>query len=518
MSGLIHHAKQSPSRPAFVLGDGEFVETYGELEARSRHIALWLRGLGLMEGDCVAALLGNIPSFFDIYWATQRLGLYLTPLNWHLSAPEIAYIVENCDARVLIAGAGVGEVAAPLPSLLAGQLDGSYSVEGTVDGYRPLEPELARVPLTALEGQRAGSVMLYSSGTTGKPKGIRKALPDCAFDDPAWTQAQPRFVRLFGFDEHDRYLCPAPLYHAAPMRSCAAMQVLGATVHVMPKFDAVAALRTIERERITVSQWVPTHFRRLLDLPNEVRSDFDVSSLRVAVHAAAPCPRHVKEAMIDWWGPVLLEYYAGTEGGGTLIDSHEWLVHPGSVGRPWSGVDVRILDNNDAEVAVPGTVGAIYFRDRGAGITRFEYHKDQGKSAQVYRGEWFTLGDLGYRDADGFLYLTDRQSDMIISGGVNIYPQETENCLLMHPGVADAAVIGVPDEAMGEAVRAVVVVRAGQRADAAFGEELIRYARSQIAHYKCPRGVEFVDTLPRTETGKLQRRVLRDRHRETVAA
>lgn len=510
MPSIIEVAERDPDRLAVVYGNGEVRETYGELEARSRRIAHLLRGWGLEEGDGVAVLLGNDDEFFDLYWASIRLGLYFTPVSWHLSGDEVRYIVDNSDARVLVASARFDKVAAEAAAG-APELVRRLALHGEIEGFQRYEEALADVPEEApLDGQREGSVMLYSSGTTGRPKGVRSPLPGRDFGDPAAGLAASGLSLLFGFREGDRYLSPAPLYHAAPLAFSAGQHRIGATAVVMRRFDAEEALRTIQEQRVTTSQWVPTHFKRLLELPEERRAHYDVSSLRVAVHAAAPCPIPVKRAMIAWWGPILLEYYAGTEGGGTLIRSEEWLERPGSVGRHWAGGKVFILDENDEEIAEPGREGTIYFPASPDPAARFRYHKDDAKTAGSYRGDRFTLGDVGYLDEDGYLYLTDRRSHMIISGGVNIYPQETENALLSSPLVHDVAVIGVPDDEMGEAVKAVVVPASGSEPGPALAQELIDYCRGQIAHYKCPRSVDFVDALPRTPTGKLLKRQLRD--------
>jgi len=512
MVNLIDRAIATPDRLAYVIADTEFSESYAELEARSRAMAHGLRGLGLRAGDTVAFLMDNCEQFFDVYWATQRIGLYLTPINWHLGPAEVAYILENSEARLLVASAGV-ETAARVRDEAPASLGEFWSVGGEIPGFSALETIVRSIDAQgALEGQVPGSVMIYSSGTTGFPKGIRKPLPPTEFRDDDFAESQTRFIRLFGFRDGDRYLCPAPLYHAAPLRSCAATHCLGGTVYAMTRFDAEQALEIVERHRIEASQWVPTHFKRLLSLPDSVRAAHSLTSLRVAVHAAAPCPVPIKRRMMDWWGPILTEYYAGTEGGGTLIRSDEWLEHPGSVGRPWNGVELALFGDGDDIVTGPGEEGAIYFRDRlGA---KFHYHGDEEKTRSVYRGDWFTLGDIGYRDAGGFLFLTDRQSNMIVSGGVNIYPQEAENCLMAHPKVYDVAVIGVPDEDMGEQVKGVVIPAQAQFEASALEAELIEYCRIHLAGYKVPRGIDFTDSLPRTETGKLLKRKLRDRYRE----
>jgi fatty-acyl-CoA synthase len=512
MAGLLAHSRIRPNQAALIFGDGQFVETYAQLESRSRRIALALRALGLREGDCVAMLVGNSPPLFDLYWATQRIGLYLTPLNHHSTATELAYILDNCDARMLIASADLAALASEAVRACP-TLEFRFCVDGDLEGFRPLEEAVAVIDSSApLEEQIAGSVMIYSSGTTGRPKGIRRGLPRKAFDDRSYVDGTTLVMRTFGFQPEDVYLCPAPLYHAGPLRSCTAMHMLGATLVVMHRFDAEAILRVISERAVTVAQMVPTHFKRLLELPAEIRARYPHNSLRTVVHSAAPCPPDVKRAMIAWWGPILLEYYAGTEGGGCLINSAEWLQRPGSVGRPWQGLSVAVFDNTLQPVSTPRTEGAFYFRNHPGGVPNFAYYKDPERTAAAYNGDWFTLGDIGYLDEEGFLYLTDRQTNMIISGGVNIYPQEVEDILAGHPEVRDVAVIGVPDEDMGEAVKAVVVPATLSTPGMALAQELIAYARSRVASYKCPRSVDFVDSLPRTPTGKLQKRLVREQY------
>jgi fatty-acyl-CoA synthase len=509
---LIDFAEQAPDRPAVVYGNGESVETYAELERRSRRVAHLFRAWGLEEGDCVAVLLGNEDEFFDLYWGAIRSGLYFTAVNWHLSGPEVSYIVDNCDAKVFIASARFDKIATEAAAA-APKLTRRVVCHGELEGFEGFDQAIAKVaPDAPLENQREGAVMLYSSGTTGQPKGVRNPLPRKPFGDPAVTLQAAGFAGFFGFQEGDRYICPAPLYHAAPLAFSAMQHRLGSTVVVMRRFEAEEALRVIQDQQVTISQWVPTHFKRMLQLPAEVRERYDHSSLRVAVHAAAPCPIPVKRAMIDWWGPVLVEYYAGTEGGGTLIRSDEWLQKPGSVGKHWAGGKVFVLDEEGNELAEPGKEGAIYFPASPDPEARFKYHKDAEKTRNTYRGDLFTIGDIGYVDEDGYLFLTDRQSNMIISGGVNIYPQETENCLMSNTKVHDVAVIGVPNEEMGEEVKAVVIPADGVSAGAELEQELIDYTRSQIAHYKCPRTIDFADELPRTETGKLQKRLIKQRY------
>jgi len=512
MYTLLPHATKHPDRPAVIYGNAEFVESYGALEERSRRIAHVLRSWGLEPGDCVAVLIGNDDCFFDVYWACHRIGLYFTPVNWHLQRDEVEYVVENCDAKAFIAHARFADVAATIPARVA-RLAVSASVGGSIPGFVPLEDAVASAPQDEPLGEELeGSVMLYSSGTTGRPKGVRRPLARVPAGDPKTTITAVGLLLLFGMKEGDVYLSPAPLYHAAPLAFASSQHRVGATSVIMRRFDAEEALRLIQDQRVTTSQWVPTHFKRLLSLPEERRRRYDVSSLRVAVHAAAPCPIAVKEAMIDWWGDAIMEYYAGTEGGGTLIRASEWLAHKGSVGRHWAGGKVHILDEDGGEITEPNREGAIYFEAPPDPAARFNYYKDEKKTAGTYRGDLFTIGDIGYLDAEGYLFLTDRQSNMIISGGVNIYPQETESHLVTHPKVHDVAVIGVPNEEMGEEVKAVVVPAAGVAPGPALADELIEFCRAHIAHYKCPRTIDFTDALPRTETGKMQKRKLRDRY------
>lgn len=512
MTTLTKFSAETPDKPAVIYGDGEYIETYAELERRSRRIAAALRETGLEHGDCVAVMLANDNDFFDIYWACHRVGLFFTPINWHLQVDEIEYIVDNCDAKVLFAHARFAEIAnkatASNPRLVA-----RISVEGSIEGFTSLSDWIQEIPEVPDLGEEfEGSVMLYSSGTTGRPKGVRRELVKVPPGDPKTNATSIGLAALFGMNADDIYLCPAPLYHAAPIAYTSGQHRLGATAVVMRQFDAEEALRFIETHKITTSQWVPTHFHRLTRLPEETKRRYDLSTLRLAVHAAAPCPIPLKEEMIEWWGDAIVEYYAGTEGGGTIIRADEWMKHKGSVGRSWGQVQVHILDADGAEVVEPNVDGDIYFEAPKDEKMRFAYHKDSEKTAETYRDNLFTLGDVGHLDADGYLYLTDRRSHMIISGGVNIYPQETEDLLIMHPKVDDVAVIGVPNEEMGEEVKAVVVPVDASQAGPALAQELIDFCRESIAHFKCPRSIDFVLELPRTETGKMAKRKLRDRY------
>jgi len=496
----------APDHPAVVMGASGEVITHGELEARSQRLAQLLHAQGLRPGDHLAVLMENHPRYFEVFWAAMRSGLYVTPINWHLKAEEAGYIVEDCGASALVTSKALEPVATELAPHL-GNVRVRLVVDGPVEGYERLEDAVAAYPAEPLDEEVEGAWMFYSSGTTGRPKGILPPLSGAPFGSqmPALPMAMQM---LYGFSGETRYLCPAPLYHAAPLGWSTSTQRIGGTVVVMERFDPEDALALIERERVTHAQLVPTHFVRMLKLPEERRSAFDLSSLQVAIHAAAPCPVEVKRQMLDWWGPIIHEYYAGSEGNGMCaIGPEEWLEHPGSVGRPLSGT-IHILDE-DGEALPPGEPGQIWFESGAV----FEYHNDPEKTKGAFneRG-WSSLGDVGYLDEDGYLYLTDRISHMIISGGVNIYPQEIEDLLTMHPAVADVAVIGVPDPEMGEQVKAVVQPADPAQAGPELEAELIAACRARLAGYKCPRSVDFVDELPRLPTGKLLKRELRLRY------
>ncbi|MFV2174548.1 AMP-binding protein [Actinomadura sp. LOL_016] len=501
-------AAQSPDKPAVIMAGSGRTVTYRELNEESNRLAQLLRAEGLRPGDHIAFMLENHPLYLAIAWAAQRSGLYYTAVSSRLGPDEVAYIVGNCEAKVFVGDASIPAVAQNPPDVPLRLLLG-----GTAPGYESYEERVAAHPATSIEDECEGVDMLYSSGTTGRPKGVKPALSK----EPMGT-AGPLFQlisMLFQPDADSVYLSPAPLYHAAPLRYCLTFQRFGATVVVMERFDPEQALAAIEKYGVTHSQWVPTMFIRMLKLPDETRARYDVSSLRAAVHAAAPCPVPVKERMIDWWGPILHEYYAGTEGNCFVYtDSEDWLTHKGTVGRAVLG-QVHVCDEDGEEVP-PGTPGTLYF---GEGPT-FEYHGDEGKTAASRdpkgRG-WSTLGDVGYVDEDGFIYLTDRRAYMIISGGVNIYPQESENVLAVHPKVADVAVLGVPDPEMGEAVKAVVQPLRMDDAGPELEAELIAYCRDRLAHYKCPRSVDFRAELPRHPTGKLYKRLLKDEYWKDAA-
>ncbi len=499
------HAKSTPDKAAYIMvGSGEQV-TYRQLDEASNRGAQLFRSLGLVPGDGIAIFMENHARFFEICWAAQRSGLIYTAISSRLTAAETEYIVSDSGAKVLVTSHAKRDVAAELAKPLSG-LTARYMVGGEAQDFGSWEDAVAAHPATPVADEVEGTDMLYSSGTTGRPKGVKLALSG----KPAGTPPALLLLLqgLYKASEQSVYLSPAPLYHAAPLRFTMNMLRLGSTCVIMESFDAQRSLELIERHRVTHSQWVPSMFVRMLKLPERERAPFDVSSLQVAIHAAAPCPIAVKEQMIDWWGPVLHEYYAGTEGNGfTAIDSEEWLAHKGSVGRPLVGT-VHILDEDGKELPV-GAEGGIYFEGGG----QFTYHNDPEKTRASHneRG-WSTLGDVGRVDEEGYLYLTDRKAHMIISGGVNIYPQETEDVLVTHPKVADVAVIGVPNEDFGEEVKAVVQPVDMADAGPDLERELIEYAQAKLSKLKVPRSIDFEAELPRHATGKLYKRLLKDRY------
>ena len=499
------HARANPDKPAIVMAASGETITYAELDRRSNQVAQLLRSRGIGIGDTVAMCLENHPWFFCLAWGFQRAGVHYVGISSRLTAPEVAYILSDSGASMLFGSAYLAPVLDELARIAPDVPQLRFDTPGPISG----EAAIAAMPAEPIRDQRAGTDMLYSSGTTGRPKGVRIPLPeDPAIDAP--NVLMQLAMAAYGLSDRSVYLSPAPLYHAAPLRWSMTIHKLGGTVVVMEKFDPEATLATIEQYAIDAGQFVPTHFVRMLKLPAEARAKYDVSTLKCAIHAAAPCPVPVKRAMIEWWGPVLFEYYAGTEGNGsTFITSPQWLEKPGSVGKALSGI-VHICDEQGDEVPT-GSEGQIFFEPTDPTAQPFEYHNDPVKTAESRNKHgWTSLGDVGRLDEDGFLFLTDRKSFMIISGGVNIYPQEIENLLVTHPKVADAAVVGGPDADMGE--RVIAVVQPLDMADAgpAFAEELLAYLAPQLSRLKLPRQIDFMEQLPREATGKLYKRHLRD--------
>ena len=492
------HAARRPDLPALITPTE--IVTYGELNRRANRLARALRRRGLQRGDAVALLSSNRVEFVEVLLATQRAGLRLTTVNWHLTADEAGYIVDDCEARAFIAEARFVDVAGGAAEA-APRATVRLAVGGSIDGFEAYGAAVSPEPGEDLPDPELGSQMLYTSGTTGRPKGV--------FRDEASLATAVTLARA-AYRDGNVHLLTGPLYHAAPLLfSLNAPLIAGVTVVVMPNWDPEEALRLIERHRVTHTHMVPTMFHQLLVLPDDVRARYDVSSLHNVLHGAAPCPVGVKQRLIEWWGPVVNEYYAATEGLGTWVDARTWLRKPGTVGKP---VDDQVVVGDEAGNRMPpGEVGLVWLK---ASEVPFEYFKDPAKTESSYRDSHFTLGDMGYIDDEGFLFLTDRSANLIISGGVNIYPAEVDAVLLEHPAVADAAVIGVPNDEWGEEVLAVIEPREGVTPDADLADELVAFCRDRLAHYKCPRRVEFVDRLPRQDNGKIYKRLLRDRYRE----
>jgi fatty-acyl-CoA synthase len=501
------HARNAPDKAAYVMSPSGTVVTYAELDDRSLRGARALRRWGVNPGDHIAVFMENNHHYLQIVWAAQRAGVILTPISSHSKVPEVKYILENSDSKVLI-------VSGKMRSLAAELRDHARSaaifaiVNGAAPGYESWEAALEREAPEPLADESAGALMMYSSGTTGAPKGVY----------PKWQPHRPitymepgqqLIKKYFGFDRDTVFLSPAPLYHAAPLVANLVVMFQGGTSVIMERFDTEESLELLERHSVTHSQWVPIMFVRMLKLPAEVRARHRFAAHRGAIHAAAPCPKEVKLQMIDWWGGILQEYYSSTENVGmTVLDTSQWLGHQGSVGRPF-GCKLHILDDDGAELAA-GEVGNVFFETAAAG---FEYYKEPEKTrASMNAAGWVTVGDIGYLDGEGYLYLTDRKNFMIISGGVNVYPQEVENVLILHPRVADVAVFGVPSEEFGEAVKAVVQPRDAADTGADFAQELIGWCKQRLSGIKCPKTIDFARELPRLENGKLYKREIAQRY------
>ena len=496
-------AAERPHEPAVIMAATDTVITWADLDARSNQVAHLLRDSGLQRGDHMAIVMDNDERFLEIAWAGLRSGLYVTAINWHLTADEASYIVNDCEAKVVFTTDAIAEVAAGMveqtPNVRRRLMTGD-----AIEGHEALVPAIVDHPTTPIADESAGETMLYTSGSTGRPKGVLAHLPEVtpwqvSPDHPAVANVP----NPYGFGTDTVYLSPAPLYHAAPLGFCRRVHFRGGALVVMDRFDARRALSTIERYGVTHSQWVPTMFVRLLEIPEEERATYDLSSHRCAIHAAAPCPVPVKQQMIEWWGPIIEEYYAGSEAvGATRITSEEWLAHPGSVGK---ANGIAVLDENDDELPA-GQEGAIHFIP----IRSIEYKGDPDKTAEAHSKQGYvSIGDIGYVDDEGYLFLTDRKSFMVISGGVNIYPRESEDVLIMHPAVADVGVFGIPHPDLGETVHAAVQLQPGVEGTDELVEELLAYCREHLTTYKCPRTLDFHDELPRLPTGKLYKHQLR---------
>lgn len=500
------HAANEPDKPAIIMAATGNVLTYADLDAEANRVSQLFYALGLRPGDHVAFCMENHERFLPLAWGAHYAGLIYTALSSRLTTEEMEYIISNCEAKVFVTSMYKADQAAELVDLMPG-VSHRFMIDGVIEGYDGYEDAIAAQPATPLENRVAGADMLYSSGTTGKPKGV---LPSRSVEplETATHSVGAMQALVFGMSGESVYLSPAPLYHAAPLRFCMGTHTHGGTVIVMDRFEPEAYLAALEKYKATHTQVVPTMFVRMLKLDPDVRAKYDVSSMQACIHAAAPCPIEVKEQMIQWWGPVIHEYYAGTEGNGFVYcNSEMWLAHKGTVGFP-IGCTIHIV-GEDGEEVPQGEEGTIYFEGGG----EFEYHGDPEKTAGSRHPKgWTTLGDVGRLDEDGFLYLTDRKAYMIITGGVNVYPQEAENILTMHPKVFDVAVIGVPNADFGEEVKAIVQLVPEVEPSDAVAAELIAYCREHLADVKCPRSVDFRDELPRHPTGKLYKRLLKDEY------
>jgi long-chain acyl-CoA synthetase len=502
--GFWNFAQKDPAALALVDPDGR-EWSRGELLAGCNRLVHGLRALGLAKGDCVAAVLPNGRPLIELYLAVAQAGWYLTPINHHLTAPEIAYIVDDSEAKAFVAHERFAEACAGAARELDLPESARFAV-GAVPGFRDWSELVAGQPESVPEDRAAGQVMNYTSGTTGRPKGVRRRL--APLDPDTVATLLTGFLALFGVKPEDGnvHLCGSPLYHTAVLVFASSSLHMGHPVVLMDKWTPEGMLQLIERYRVTTSHMVPTQFHRLLALPEEVRQRYDCSSCRCMVHAAAPCPVETKLRMLDWWGDSIYEYYAATEGGGTVVSPAEWRRFPGTVGRAWANSEIRVLDEDGRDCA-PNQTGTVYIK---LGAADFEYKDDKKKTEENRREGFFTVGDVGYLNKEKYLFLCDRKSDMIISGGVNIYPAEIENVLLTHPKVADAAVFGIPHPDWGEEVKAVVEPAPDAEPSEALAEEILAFCADKLARFKTPRSIDFTREMPRDPNGKLYKRKLRD--------
>ena len=478
----------------------------GELLASCNQVVHGLRAMGLEQGDAIAMLLPNSREVFDLFLAVSQAGFYLIPINWHLVGPEIAYIVSDCEAKVFVAHARFAETATAAADEIDFPADGRFAVGGDIPGFRAYEELTAGQPTSMPDNRTTGLVMNYTSGTTGRPKGVRRSLP--GVDPETGGNGFGGMLYMFGLQPFDDnvHIVGSPLYHTAVLVFAGSAIHIGHTLVVMDKWAPEDMLRLIDKYRVTNTHMVPTQFVRLLGVPDDAKSKYAVSSLRHMVHAAAPCPPDVKRQMIEWWGPVIDEYYAASEGGGTIVFANEWLEHPGTVGRAWPISEIAILDDDGNELP-SGEIGTVYMHMMTG---NFEYFKDKDKTEKSFKGKFFTVGDVGFLDDDGWLFLSDRKTDMIISGGANIYPAEIESELIMHPKVADVAVFGIPHDDWGEEVKAVVEPIDASAGGPELEAEILTWCKDRLAKYKTPKSIDFTNEMPRDPNGKLYKRKLRD--------
>lgn len=502
--GFWTFAEQNPNAVAVVEPGGREV-SMGQLLSSANQLVHGLRALGLAKGDVVAVALPNSSEMLEVFMACAQAGFYVAPLNWHLTAKELSYIIQDSGAKAIVCSERFAATCKQAAESLDFPARARFAV-GAIPGFLPYSELKRGCPSTLPEDRSAGGPMTYTSGTTGKPKGVRRAVGTASPELVATSQA--RFLSLFGIlpGSAGVHLVVAPLYHTAVLNFATNHLHLGHTLVLMDKWTPEGTLELVEKYRVTSAHMVPTMFTRLLKLPEDLKRRTDVSSLTHVIHSAAPCPIDVKQQMLAWWGPCIYEYYAASEGGGTLATPQQWLKKPGTVGAPWPISTLRILD--DARKPVPtGEVGTVWMR---MGDYKFEYYKDQKKTDDAWSDGFFTVGDAGYLDEDGYLFLCDRKADMIIAGGVNIYPAEIESVLVMHPKVVDVAVFGIPNEDLGEEVKAVVQAAPGASPGKELAEELQKFAERELAKFKIPRTIDFIDEMPRDPNGKLYKRKLRD--------
>ncbi|MGH2809007.1 MAG: AMP-binding protein [Actinomycetota bacterium] len=501
--GLSVTARYFPDRPAIYSPHGD--RTFGEVNARANRYGRALRARGLKEEDSLGIMCANRPEFADTVYGGQRSGFRTVPINWHLTSEEVAYVLRDSEAKAFVADARFAEGAAAAARLVP-EVTIRFAVAGEIDGFESYESALAEQDSNDLEDPVLGRHMLYTSGTTGRPKGVFR--PGGFLGAAQMLQMYGPMLERYAFDAaSDTNLTTGPLYHSAPLVfSLLVPFMAGVGTVLMDGWDPEETLRVIEQHRVTHTHMVPIMFHRLLALPEETRSRYDISSLKIVLHGAAPCPVHTKKALMDWFGPIVHEYYAATEGLGTFVTPEEWLERPGTVGKPEEDkVEIR---DEDGEPLPPGEIGLVYIRSDED--LRFEYYKDPEKTSATYKGNFFTLGDMGYVDEEGYVYLADRTADLIISGGVNVYPAEVDAVLLEHPAVADVATVGIPNAEWGEEVRSVVLLKTDREPSSELEEELVEHTRANLAGFKCPRAIDFVDDLPRHDTGKIYRRLVRE--------